>query len=284
MQERELQRNVFLVRPQYFEIVGAINPYMKEHIGDVDKNLAMEQWESLLDFFLALKSDGYLDEVGVIEGVEGLPDMVFCANQSYPWMVDGQKHVIMSNMRYDVRQAEVAHIEKYYADLGYTIHHLSKEINLEGAGDMIAHPTLNKIYGGYGYRTDRSAYKHVEEKLKTTVIPLKLVSENFYHLDTCFVPLSPTAVMLTTSAFDEESMDILRKEFETVYEIPEQEALDYFSLNAVVAPEAKRAVIQEGSSVTLDVLKKEGYEVTEIDTGEFIKSGGSCFCMKKFYY
>ena len=67
--------------------------------------------------------------------------------------------------------------------------------------------------------------------------------------------------------------------------IPEYEAEKYFSLNAHAfdAHGTKTAILQKGSAITVDVLKQEGYNVVEIETGEFMKSGGSVFCMKMMY-
>ena len=47
--------------------------------------------------------------------------------------------------------------------------------------------------------------------------------------------------------------------------------------------ESKQLFFKKGSTITVDVLKKEGYDVVEIDTSEFMKSGGSVFCMKMMY-
>ena len=51
----------------------------------------------------------------------------------------------------------------------------------------------------------------------------------------------------------------------------------------LLANGVKTAILQHGSTVTVDVLDKEGYNVIEIDTSEFMKSGGSVFCMKMMY-
>jgi N-dimethylarginine dimethylaminohydrolase len=39
-------------------------------------------------------------------------------------------------------------------------------------------------------------------------------------------------------------------------------------------------LIQRGCAVTNERLRAAGYEVRELDTDEFLKSGGSVFCMK----
>ena len=39
-------------------------------------------------------------------------------------------------------------------------------------------------------------------------------------------------------------------------------------------------LIQKGNPVTKEGLETAGFRVLELDTSEFIKSGGSVFCMK----
>ena len=66
------QANVILmVRPTYFDVEYVINPHMEGQLGNVDKGLAMSQWQAMHD---ALVKAGL--DVQVLEGVEGLP--VYC--------------------------------------------------------------------------------------------------------------------------------------------------------------------------------------------------------------
>ncbi|MFN3940306.1 MAG: hypothetical protein ACK4IY_06945 [Chitinophagales bacterium] len=44
------------------------------------------------------------------------------------------------------------------------------------------------------------------------------------------------------------------------------------------------AIIQRGNPVTLNLLQQCAAHVVEVDTSEFIKSGGSVFCMKMMVY
>jgi N-dimethylarginine dimethylaminohydrolase len=40
-------------------------------------------------------------------------------------------------------------------------------------------------------------------------------------------------------------------------------------------------LIQKGSADTVDALKQRGLDVFEVETSEFMKSGGSVFCLKQ---
>src|SRR3954447_14024546 len=67
-------RRYLMCRPEHFEVSYAINPWMDVTQG-VDRHLAVRQWETLRQTYLAL---GH--EVQLIDPEPGLPDMVFAAN------------------------------------------------------------------------------------------------------------------------------------------------------------------------------------------------------------
>jgi len=46
----------------------------------------------------------------------------------------------------------------------------------------------------------------------------------------------------------------------------------------------RTVVIQQGSERINRKLRALGYEVLEVDTSEFMKSGGSVFCMKMYLF
>src|SRR5206468_273344 len=63
------------------------------------------------------------------------------------------------------------------------------------------------LWGGYGVRTSLQADRHLAEMLDVEVVPLRLVDERFYHLDTCFCPLPEGRVFYYPDAFDRESLE-----------------------------------------------------------------------------
>jgi N-dimethylarginine dimethylaminohydrolase len=235
---------------------------------------------------MRLRSEGVLQEVSALPGAEGCEDMVFCANQTFPWQKQsGERVAVMSNMRHASRQREVAHFERFFTTLGFKPLHFDSSVTFEGMGDVIPHPHKRLLYGGYGHRTMADAYQQLAKMLDAPIVALELINPKFYHLDTCFVPLSEHSVMLCREAFTEDGLNIIQQLFKTVHVIPEDEAERFFSLNAHVMdfPEKKIAILQIGSTETRKVLQDEGYEVLELDTSEFMKSGGSVFCMKMMY-
>src|SRR5690625_6770366 len=59
-------------------------------------------------------------EVNVLDVVKGLPDMVFCANQSLPCLdEEGNKIAVMSRMHAPQRRDEVPIVENWLQSAGY---------------------------------------------------------------------------------------------------------------------------------------------------------------------
>lgn len=284
--EKRLEpKKVLMCSPDYFDIIDVKNPYMQSQTGKLNKTLANHQWEQLKLIYEDWKSKNVIEDVVVIPGAIGREDMVFCANQSFPFLnFQNQKSVFMSKMRHESRQLEVPFFEDFYKNRDYQTIHLNNTELFEGMGDTIPHPGRKLFYGGFGHRSNADAYSEIMEMTGCSIVLLELINENFYHLDTCFVPLSDKAVMLCPDAFTNEGLQILKKCFDVIYEIPVEEALATFCLNAHVLPEAKFAVLQSGSKFAMDALLSESYEVYETETGEFMKSGGSVFCMKMMIY
>lgn len=268
---------VLMVKPTYFDVEYVINPHMEGFIGGVDKMQAQNEWEHLADAFKEL---GY--ELVVMDGVRDLPDMVFSANQSLPIIdKDGKLKAVMGIMHSEERKGEVPHIENTLQGLGYETLHLEKESvsEFEGMGDAIWHFRRKLLWGGYGFRTSPEAHRQISELFDLPVIALELTDDYFYHLDTCFCSLNETSVLIYPQAFTDEGLDIIHKLYPTVIEATTYEAKKQFAVNAA-CPDGRNVFIQQGCTDVNRKLRNNGFKVHEFSTYEFIKSGGSVFCMK----
>ncbi len=268
---------VMMVKPTYFDVEYVINPHMKGHIGDVDKLAAQEEWAHLK---AAYEEMGLF--VHVVDGVRGFPDMVFCANQSLPHIkADGTKEVIMSVMHSPERKGEVAFIEEVYKESSYEILKLdeSRFTDFEGMGDAIWHFKKELLWGGYGFRSGKEVYEVISETFDVPVITLELVSDKFYHLDTCFCILNENTVLIYPPAFTKEGRAIIDKFFSNVIEASKYEAEELFACNAT-CPDGKNVFIQQGCTDVNQKLRDAGFKINEFSTREYLKSGGSVFCMK----
>lgn len=270
-------KEALMVTPKHFSVEYVINPHMAQNVGSVNKMEAQNEWEVLKSTFEQI---GIL--VHVIEGEKGLPDMVFCANQSLPFITEtGDKHVIMSIMHAEERKEEVPYIEQWYRQNGYEIHYLDEnEIDdFEGCGDAIWHTGRRLLWGGYGYRSSIKAYKSISETYEVPVIALELVDEDFYHLDTCLCVLDENTALIYPEAFADEGLKLINSVFDKVIHASKYEATKLFACNAT-CPDGKNVIIQQGCTDVNKNLRDAGFSVHEVSTYEFLKSGGSVFCMK----
>ncbi|MBI3549541.1 MAG: hypothetical protein HY078_10925 [Elusimicrobia bacterium] len=272
--------NLLMCPPDFFDVVDVKNPFMVGKQGTVDKALARRQWDSVKDAFVAAGKS-----VKTISPVEGLEDMVFCANQALVGLTTRMERVcVPAHMRHSSRRREVPYYEKWFESEGYRVARLSDpSATFEGAGDCRWHPGKRLLWGGYGFRTDPEVYSEIAEIFETPILRLKLANERFYHLDTCFCPLNQEAVLIYPPAFDASSLELILKMFPVVLAAEEGEAVRGLACNAAVV-DSKLAIMQKGSSVSVRHMKAVGLDVAEVDTSEFIKSGGSVFCMSSAVY
>ena len=276
-----LPRNVLMVDPSYFDVTYVINPHMEGHIGSIDTEKAHHQWETLKHHFEHIGL-----QVHVLHGQPGLPDMVFCANQSLPFIgPDQDREVLMSIMHAEERKPEVDFVEDFYRAQEYKIHHLDPTNipDFEGMGDAIWHPGRRLLWGGYGYRSHPEAYKTISELFNVPVLGLELVDPAFYHLDTCLCMLNEHSALYYPKAFTDQGLELLHTFIDDLIEVNEKEAVEGFACNAL-CPDGQHVILQSGLKETNASLTSRDFKVIETQTDEFLKSGGSVFCMKMMFW
>lgn len=275
-------KHVLMSYPNGYRIESAINPHMRDENGRlkvVDDAAALVQWEKLKATYERL---GLI--VHVIQAKPEWPDMVFCANQTFPFLDAGEKPaMVMGRMRSDTRKGEVPLFQKWAREAGLRVHELKTAGGFEGAGDAIWDFDAMKVYGGYGFRTDLAIYKDLEALTKCQVIPLELKDERFYHLDTCFVALGQSRAAYVEEAFTPQGLSALRANLKDLIRIPIEEALSNFAGNAF-CPDGVNVVLQSGAREFTAQLKARGLNVIEVETAEYMKAGGSVFCMKQQFW
>jgi len=282
LKEVDLPTRVLMTSPEFFDVKYVINPHMAESIGTVNYAKAFEEWQVV---------EGAYQELGlsvdVLDGKPGLPDMVFCANQTLPYQLPGQggKGVVLSEMYADERRREVGFFRDFFSALGYQTLSLgaSETIHFEGMGDALWHPGRFLLWGGYGFRTDLKAYEIVSDSLHVSVCLLELMDEDFYHLDTCLSILDESTALIFPDAFTPGGLEMIRAVFSRVLEAPESEARKLFACNAH-CPDRRHVLIQQGCDVTNALLRDADFVPVELDTGEYLKAGGSVFCMKQMFW
>jgi N-dimethylarginine dimethylaminohydrolase len=269
--------SVLFCDPNHFQIIDSKNPFMKP--GEpLDLVLAGQQWESVKRAF---EDTGFSAEV--LTSVEGLEDMVFANNQLFVAGAAQGKFVVPSRMRFASRQKEVPHYVAWFKQRGYRIIELDfGDDYLEGHGDLLWHADFSKVWAGYGFRSTLGGVKKFSaavEPLGIKVIPLELRDPRFYHLDTCFAPLTSKAVLVHPAAFTPQSYDLIQQNCERVYIVGESDGLK-FVCNGVAA--GGRFITPHLSPQLSTALSRERLEPVVVNTSEFQKSGGSVCCLKLF--
>jgi N-dimethylarginine dimethylaminohydrolase len=268
-----------MCEPTYFDIEYAINPYMKDYSGalkTINKNKAYQQWTSLKVTF---ENNGC--HVQTIAGEVGFPDMVFCANQSFPFFDTSvnKNVVILSNMRSKERQGEVMYFKNFYEKLNYKTINISSSFSFESTGDLIFNFDQRVAFGGFGQRTSRDVYFEIQNQVPFQIISIELTHPDFYHLDTCFSVLNHDCCVLVKNSVSSSSEKTIKEFFKKVIYLEVEQAKKYFAGNCF-SIDGKNVVTQVGDAIFFKELNELGFNPIEVDTSEFIKSGGSVFCMK----
>jgi len=253
--------------PDHFRIDYEINPWMRLS-NRVNPERARTQWHGLMQM-LEQRAGAALERM---EPVPGLPDMVFTANAG---SVFGRQ-AVPSRFRHPERQREEPHFEAWFKDHGYEVTRLERGLYFEGAGDLLGFP--DAWFGGYRQRSDVRAYLRLSEIFGREIIPVELVDSRFYHLDTCFCPLSGGELLYYPPAFDRYAQTVIAQRIDEKrrFVVPEPDALK-FACNAVCV--GKQVVLPAGCPDTAAFLTARGYEPLPVPLDEFMKSGGSAKCL-----
>jgi N-dimethylarginine dimethylaminohydrolase len=269
---------VLMTDPAHFNVSYAINPWMKPAAWLLDaeghRRSARLAWEALYSAIIAAGA-----AIEVIAGAPGWPDMVFPANAA---VVLGGR-ALLARFRYPERKGEEIFFRAAFEHLlrrGLLreVAELPAGMVHEGAGDGIWDTTRQLFWTGFGPRSDRAAAGEISRFFGQEAVALELVTPRFYHLDTCFCPLSGGEVLVFPPAFTPDALGRIRERVarELLIEAAPDEAAA-FCVNAVSL--GRTVVMAEAPPRLAAVLAERGYQVREVDLSPFILSGGGAFCM-----
>lgn len=255
--------------PNSFGVAYEINPWMAHQVGCVDASQAIAQWEAL---HAALSR---VAEVKVMPSDKAWPDLVFTANAGL--VLPGTNQVVLANFKHPERQGEKALNRAWFEEQGWGCIELPDDLPFEGAGDALF-DSLSRLWVGEGLRSAKGALPALRPYLTTgPAYGLRLVNPKFYHLDTCFCPLSRGYALAVLSAFDKPSRELLDYFFrDRLIALDESEAA-LFSANAVCVDDV--IVMNRCSYRLRELLQARGFKVIDTPMTEFMKSGGSAKCL-----
>jgi ornithine--oxo-acid transaminase len=254
--------------PKHYDVNYVINPWMAGNVHRSSRQRATEQWEQLHS---ALRQ---VAQVRLVEPQPGSPDMVFTANAGL--VRDGI--VALSSFHHRERQGEEPHFRRWFSESGFTVRDISRTTSFEGEGDALFEADGSRLWAGYGPRTRQDSHRRLTELWDVPVLSLRLVDPRFYHLDTCFCPLSNGDVMYYLPAFDRESQLRIEACYSKKHRIPvsEPDALR-FACNAVNV--GRTILLNTISDELCADLELRGFQVVQVDLTEFLKAGGAAKCL-----
>lgn len=276
---------VEMASPEHFDVEYAINPHMLDEQGNlqkVDLGKASQQWALLRQ---AIENCGV--QVHVAPPLDAHPDFVFCAN---PWLpvpaevTGGQAHCVPSRMASSQRAGEVERWCSILESRGWVVAPLTGDSKrLEGTGDGLWHPGRQLLWAGVGSRSDQEAWEELSARYDLRIVLLELQDPALYHLDTCLAPLDEHTCLWSPSAFSPAGAQLIGQLFQDPIEVTAEEAHQNFVCNAFAPASAqggRKVLMQKGATRIVTELRRRGFECIELETAEFLKAGGSVFCMK----
>jgi N-dimethylarginine dimethylaminohydrolase len=262
----------------HFEVSYKINPWMTPEgwrANEVQNRAAAREAHAQL--VAALRDAGA--RVTVMEGVPGLPDMVFPANAAI--VLDGR--AMVARFRYHERQGEERHFFNKFIGMQNDgqlreVARAPKGCWQEGAGDCIWDASRRHFWAGFGPRSSFEATGAIRDYFGVPVVPLELVTGQFYHLDTCFAALSGGEVLYYPPAFSKAAAGAIKERVpaDMLIEAGPLDA-ERFSVNAVNI--GREIVMAEPTQRLKDELTGRGYIIDPVHLRPFIMSGGGAYCM-----
>lgn len=254
-----------MCRPSFYGVEYEINPWM--HLRrQPNRPLALRQWEELrrtLEVEMRAK-------VHIVRARPGLPDMTFAANAG---LVRGRDFV-PARFRYRERAGEEPYYTNWFRRNGYRVVRLPEEVRFEGEGDALF--VGGRLIVGYSFRSDFPAHDLLAKLFHVRVHIVALIDPHFYHLDTCFAPISPTTALYYPSAFDSYGIRVLKDTVGDLIPVDAEEALQ-FGCNAVVV--GGKAIVSRPCKRIARELQRRSYTVYPLDFSEFLKAGGAAKCL-----
>jgi len=255
-----------MCRPTYYTIAYEINPWMSLK-RQANHRRAVQQWNALYQ----LLTHQLQVRVALLPPRPGVPDLVFTANAG---LIAGPL-VIRSNFRHPQRQREQPILERYFRREGFRVARLPARYRFEGEGDALW--VSDTLLFGFRFRSHAPAHTRLSRLLGARVLPVELADKRFYHLDTCFAPLSSRSALWFPGAFDRYGRKVIESLVPDLISVSEADA-KRFVCNAIVI--GRHVVLQEGYSAALNrTLSRRGWTPCPTDLSEFLKAGGSAKCL-----
>ena len=250
--------------PQWYDVDYVINPWMAGNLHRPSRDRAFAQWRTLYDALHRLA------DIRVLHPREGSPDMTFVGHTA----VVQYGVAAISNFAHPEREAEARHLRTWMQDAGFLLWETARETNFEGEGDVLFDPDGRHLWAAHGSRTCEHCHRHLAAAWQVEATSLHLIDPRFYHLDTCFAPLTDGFLLYFPGAFDTPSLDRIHAAYnpERRIAVTEQEATR-FACNLInLGHHILTGIVGER---LLSRLTAAGFHVQQFDLSEFHRGGAS---------
>lgn len=271
-EDRASGRHTFLMcPPDYYGVEYTINPWMEGNEGRTNSARAARQWNALRAEVAAHA------QVEILDPTAGLPDLVFTANAGLVL----ENAAIAAQFRFVQRRREEPLAQAWFDARGFDVVVPPAGVHFEGAGDALFDRGAGRLWMGYGIRTALGAAEFLGEVTGLEIVPLRLVDQRFYHLDTCFAPLTGGYLIYYPAALDDGAQRTIRDLVpeNKRFAVSKRDALR-FACNCV---DTGTAIIVNACSRELEhQLQRWGFTVVRTPVDEFMMAGGGtkCLCLR----
>jgi N-dimethylarginine dimethylaminohydrolase len=216
-----------------------------------------------------------------------LPDIVFVANGGLSLPRLGRPLVVLPNMKYPQRKAELPSLREMFRILGIPTVEYPGHEPFEGQAELKWFAGGRKCIGGYGHRATKAAFAELAaffEKVygkenAPEMLLVKLISPRYYHLDVGMMENDDTKCMIHRGAVSKSSLAKICQFLGGEQNVCVVDTEDDFCLNAVI--EGDRVITHKLTDPKMKKMIEDwtGRKVVECPTTEFERSGGSVRCM-----
>jgi N-dimethylarginine dimethylaminohydrolase len=259
---------ILMCPPEHFTVDYVINPWMAGNEDSMSLDKARQQWQTLRE------TVSEIAEVVTLAPDPKLPDMVFTANAG---VVYGDKAIASHFMPME-RRPEEPIFKQWFRDNGFNLFELDEKIGFEGAGDCLLDRRGEWLWTGHGFRTEIEAHADIQKFFDIELVSIRLTDERFYHIDTCFCPLTDGFLMYHPPAFDYDSRIAIESRIPPHKRII-VDTIDAgnFACNAINIGD--NVILHRASEPLKARLMLAGFKVHEVELTEFLKAGGSAKCL-----
>lgn len=243
-----------LVRPPSPRLAEGLLTHLERQ--PVDAALAAEQWHG---YVAALNANGW--QTVEVAAAPDCPDSAFVEDT----MVVFHDTAVLARPGADERRPEVAAAAAAVESLGYRCVHIAAPGTLDG-GDVLK--VGDTIYVGLGGRTNAEGIAQLAAAFeplgaKVVTVPITKV----LHLKSAVTALPDGTIIGWEPVVDDVSV------FPSFVAMPEEGGAH------VVVLGDRSLLMAAGCRQSAELLRARGYEVVEVDIGEFVKLEGCVTCL-----